>query len=198
MTVIHSLRFRLVLAFALVVIVAIGTASLFASRTSRGEIRQYQQRTCQIMMDKCGCLLLQYYSSDESWTNVQPLVEHMAALYGQRLILADDSGMVVADSELACVGMEYDRQWLGEDQQVQHVENEDDRLATLYMGPEPRSEANPASIQSLFSLVNRSLLWGGLFGLAAALMITLFLSQRMSAPIRALTVAARRLGQGDF
>ncbi|MDP2989495.1 MAG: ATP-binding protein, partial [Kiritimatiellota bacterium] len=46
--------------------------------------------------------------------------------------------------------------------------------------------------------IGRYLLWGALLAVAIALMLTFFLSRRISAPVKALTFAARRLGQGDL
>jgi signal transduction histidine kinase len=48
------------------------------------------------------------------------------------------------------------------------------------------------------SAITRFLLWGGLLAIGIALVITLFFSQRISSPIRALTSTARKLGKGDF
>jgi signal transduction histidine kinase len=69
---------------------------------------------------------------------------------------------------------------------------------TLYINPEAASEADSISVQSLANSINRFLLWGGLLAVGVAMVFTSFLSRRMSAPLRALTSAAKRVGQGDF
>ena len=42
---IRSLRFRLILAFTVVILIAIGTVSVFASQASRARIQEYQKQT---------------------------------------------------------------------------------------------------------------------------------------------------------
>ncbi len=106
--------------------------------------------------------------------------------------------MVVADSENKYLNMQYDPAWLGKDQQVEYIQNGDDNLGILYVGPETLSQTGIGSIQALASSVNQSIIWGSVLALAAALIITFFLSRRISAPVHALTVAATRLGEGDF
>jgi signal transduction histidine kinase len=50
----------------------------------------------------------------------------------------------------------------------------------------------------LSQAISRFLLWGALLAVAIALLFTFFLSRRISAPIKALALTARRLGQGDL
>ena len=195
---IHSLRFRLLLAFTLVICVAVGTISLFASQTSGAKIQQYQQQANQVKMDRAQCLLFQYYQNGEGWDNVQPVVQHMGSIYGQRTILVDRSGLVVADSELGYVGKQYDPKWLGKEQQIIDIRDGNDKVGVLYIGPEFMPQDSPASIQTMSSSINEFLLWGGILALVTALIITFFLAQRISAPIHAISLAAASLGKGDF
>lgn len=51
---------------------------------------------------------------------------------------------------------------------------------------------------SLSYAISRFLLWGALLAIGIALLLTLFLSRRISAPIKALTAASERLGRGDL
>ena len=122
----------------------------------------------------------------------------MANLYGQSIIMTDTTGIVVADSDKLHIGMKYDPAWLGKDQQVQTIQNGDEKLGTLYLSSDVISETGVGSILALSSAINQYLLLGGVLALIAALVITLFLSKRLSAPIHALTVATRRIGAGDF
>lgn len=129
---------------------------------------------------------------------MQPVVQHMGSIYGQRTILADSSGLVVADSELDYVGKQYDPVWLGQEQQVLDIRDGNNEVGILYIGPEFVSQDSPASIQTVSSSINEFLLWGGILALVTALIITFFLAQRISAPIHAISLAAGKLGKGDF
>ena len=63
-------------------------------------------------MDRAQCLLFQYYQHGGGWDEVQPVVQHMGSIYGQRTILVDRNGLVVADSELDYVGKQYDPKYI--------------------------------------------------------------------------------------
>jgi signal transduction histidine kinase len=51
---------------------------------------------------------------------------------------------------------------------------------------------------SLSQAISRFLFWGALLAIAIALLFTLFLSRRILAPVKALTLTARQLGRGDL
>lgn len=195
---IYSLRLRLILAFTLVILIAIGTVSLFTSQASRTRIQQYVAQTEQVKLDRATCFIGQYFMDEGDWSGVQMPVEHMANLYGQRIIMTDASGTVVGDSNNLHLGMKYDQTWLGEGQQAQPIENGGEYLGTLYLSSDVLSQTGVGSILALASAINQSLLLGGVLALSAALVITLFLSRLLSAPIHALTLATQRVGAGDF
>ncbi len=195
---IRSLRFRLILAFTLVILIAIGTVSIFASQASQAKIKEYEQHTEQVKFDRANRLLTVYFMNGENLGGLQVPIEHMASLYGQTIIMTDTSGTVVADSDSLHVGMKYDPTWLGKDQQVETIQNGGSILGTLYLSPDVLSQTGAGSIKSLSGAINLFLLLGGVLALVAALIITLFLSRRLSAPIHALTLATRRIGAGDF
>ena len=51
---VHSLRFRLIVAFTLVILVAIGTVYFFTKQTTGGEIRRYGERIEQARSSRVG------------------------------------------------------------------------------------------------------------------------------------------------
>jgi len=192
---IHSLRFRLLVAFILVILVTIGTISLFVSRGAEGEIQQYEEHGEQIRIARIERSLSHYYSQRQNWTGIQPFVEQMGTLYGQRVVLTDVSGVVVADSRGELLGKPYHPDSQGRTLPSQWGKG---ALGTLYISPESSAEADSTSTQSLSESINRFLLWGGLLAVAIALVFTFVLSRRILAPIQTLTVAVKRLGQGDL
>lgn len=194
----RSLRFRLILAFTLVILIAIGTVSIFASQASQARIQEYEKKTEQVKLDRANRLVFMYIMRGGDLPGLQMTVEHMAGIYGQNIIMADASGIVVADSDNKHIGMKYDPVWLGEDQQVQPIRSGDSILGTLYLSTDVLSQTGVGSILSLSGAINQFLLLGGLLALVAALIITLFISRRLSAPIHALTLATRKVSGGDF
>jgi len=191
--VIHSLRFRLLLAFALVILVAVGAIYLFVSQTTGGEIHRYGERSEQARVGRVAFELHRYYREHGDWEGIQPYVEQWGNLYGKRIILTDSSGAVMADSQGELLGQQYcpDASGMG-----LLPPWEGGNVGTLYISPGP-SEFFPSPI-SLSQTINRFLLWGALLAIAAALLITFFLSRRISAPVKALTLAAGQLGRGDL
>ena len=190
---IRSLQFRLLVAFSLVIVVAIGTVSLFVHLSARGEIQQYERRGELIRSTRMESLLSRYYSLNGTWAGIEPLVEHMATLYDQRITLADSSETVVADSDRGFLGKKSDPRWPGTALRMPTTRS---KVGTLYINPESVPRAD--SIESLSGSMNRFLLWGGLLAIAFAMVLTFALSRRISGPIHALTMAARRIGRGDF
>jgi len=198
---IHSLRLRLLVAFIIVIAVAIGTVSLFVSQSTKSEIQQYQQHTQEIRSARIEYLLSRHYSQRGGWIDIQPFVEQMGTLYGQRIVLVDSSGVVVADSGEDFLGRRPEPGWPGRPLSMipaSPMPPGASRLGTLYINPESVPEADSTSVQNLSSSINSFLLWGGLLAGGVALAFTFVLSRRISAPIRVLTSAARRLGQGDY
>ncbi|MBI4186091.1 MAG: HAMP domain-containing protein [Chloroflexi bacterium] len=211
---IHSLRFRLLLAFTLVIMIAVGTVYFFVSQTSGGEIRRYGERSEQARSSRVGFELYRYYRMHGSWEGIQPYVEQWGSLYGRRIILTDSSEVVVADSEGELLGQQYRPDvtrpltppWEGSSGRL-HISPEapSDLPEPLWEGVAseiPRISPQPPpgfpSPLSLSQAISRFLLRGGLLALAIALLLTFFLSRRILAPVKALAFAAGRLGQGDL
>ena len=190
---VHSLRFRLIVAFSLVIMVAVGAVFFFVSQTAEGEIRRYGERSEQARFGRVGFELTHYYREHGNWEGIQPYVEQWGSLYGRRIILTDSSGVVVADSQGELLGQQYYPDTAG---MRFPPPWEGSSVGTLYISPEP-SAGFPSPL-SLLQAISRFILWGALLAAAIALLFTFFLSRRISSPIKAIALAARQLGQGDL
>ena len=188
---IHTLRFRLLMAFILVILVAIGMGSIFISITIGGEIRQYEEYIDQIRLGRTERLLSRYYFDFGTWEGIQPLIEQMGSLYERRVLITDSSDIVIADSQNELIGEHYKSD-----------------SPSIPMAPRPgggsqgmlyilRNESESASA-TLIKALNRFLLLGGVLALIVAVIVTFIISRLVLKPVQALTVAARRLGDGDF
>ncbi len=190
---IHSLRFRLLISFALIILVAVGAIYLFVSRNAVVEIGRFGERSEQARFGRVAFELNRYYDAHGNWDGIEPYVEQWGSLYGRRIILTDSTGVVVADSQEELLGQQYHPDtpgmrfpppWQGEG------------VGTLYISPAP-SEVFPSPV-GLSVAINRFLIWGALLAIAVAFLITYFLSRQISAPVKALTSAVRRMGRGDL
>jgi signal transduction histidine kinase len=215
----HSLNFRLLLAFALVIIVTIGSVFFFTYLTTRSEISQFGERMEMMQARRVGTELSSYYYQKGGWEGIQPFVAQWGNLYGRRIILTDSSGVVVADSGGELLGEAYVGEATGIPLPLPPAilmppesgapqpplfeipvspPSETDTIGTLYLSPRLASEIDAASLNIVYWAIGRFFIWGGLAAIAIALLLTLVLSRQILAPIRALTQAAQRLGKGDF
>ena len=185
---IRSMQFRLLVAFTLVVLVATGAVSFFVARNAGSEIQQYQRLSDETRSSRAEYLLAQIYFQRQGWTDIQPFVEQLGTLYGQRVVIADNSGTVVADSAGGFLGKHDDPRWAAS---ARPLRRGGAQFGTLYVNPEALSPND--SVQNLAASINRYLLWGGLMAIGLATLLTFWLSRRISAPVHAMTKAVRRL-----
>jgi signal transduction histidine kinase len=214
----HSLNFRLLAAFTFVIIVIIGTVFFFTYRTTRGEISRIEERLQTAQDRQVEIELTRYYQLTGTWTGVQPQVIQWGKLYNSRIIITDNVGIVLADSEGKLIGTKYTTEESGRtlvttiggfggmmrtapnttpDQTVVPMI----RTVTtgmLYVIHSDSTDINRASLQITYKTIGRFFLWGGLLAVAIALILTFFLSRRILAPVKALTTATREFGKGHF
>ena len=190
---IHSLRFRLLMAFTLVILVAVGAVYFFVSQTAGGETRRFLESSEQARFSRVVFELHRYYRQQGDWEGIQSYVEQWGSLYGRRIILTDASGVVVADSQDELLGeqrpadtpgMPVSPPWAG------------GTAGILYISPEPLTDF-PSPL-GFSQAIGRFLIWGALLAVAIALLLTFYLSRRISTPVKVLTLTARQLGQGDL
>lgn len=190
---INSLRFRLIISFIAVIMVTIGSISIFVNQRALSELRRFEESREQILTERMVFELSRYYLWHGGWEGIQPFVDQVASLYGQRIVLTDASGKVIADSEADLLGEQYQPEssgsvitpmWSGR------------TLGTLYISP--RLPTDPISLMRLSAPIIRYTIWGGLIAAGIALAITFLLSKRISDPVKKLTLATRRLGEGDL
>jgi signal transduction histidine kinase len=196
--VVHSLQFRLLLAFTLVVVVTIGATFFFIYHTTRSEISQFEQRVEDIRVGRIEVELSRYYYQQGNWEGIQPFVEQWGNIHGQRIILTDNQGTVIADSQGDLLGEQYQADAPG--RVISFLWGED-AIGTLYITPEPSPQAGfppPPSTPVLYLAIGRFFIWGGLVAVAIAVALAFLLSRRTLVPVKALTSAAERLGRGDF
>lgn len=205
---IHSFRFRLFLAFTAVILVTVGAVTFFVNRAAKQEIYQYTQRIETARFSRVGFELYRYYHMTGGWSGIQPYVQQWGSLYGRRIILTDATNTVVADSDASLLGQQYSS---SDAPCIQLSPMRQDTVSgTLYINPEsgtdfpspPRDALiQPSDFPSILYVsqqISSYLLWGTLLAILLAVLFTFFLSRRISAPVKALSVAARRLGQGDL
>lgn len=194
---IHSLNFRLLAAFGLVIIIIISAAFFFAHRAARAEIGRIEEQIELSQVRRMEGLLTTFYFGNRNWEGIQPYVEELGDFYGRRIILTDPNNIVVADSEEELIGTTY----------ADHNNSQERKMnppwaaafiGTLHVDTAEPSEVNKAAMQIAFNSIGRFFIWGGLIAVVVALILTFILSRRILSPVKALTEASKKLGKGDF
>jgi signal transduction histidine kinase len=103
MTMLRSLRLRLLLTLIGVVVVAVGSVALFASRVTSRELQRYAELDMERNQQLTETLMV-YYAEHSDGGNSQELVGQLSERSGERAILTDGAGMVMADSAGQLVG----------------------------------------------------------------------------------------------
>jgi signal transduction histidine kinase len=209
----HSLRFRLLVTLILVVVAAIGGMAFFNTLATTRMFTRYEEDRRTTRHQRLEWLLAQHYVQNENWSGVQPVVERMGQITGERVILTDQEGQILADSAGELVGQTVDQDWDTPAAQILYHGTEVGVLYTDFSGwdvdpekvfpdsakvrPPPPPGAEPESMAFLAS-VNRVLLIVAVVAGLSAMLLILGLSRRILAPVEALTAAVRRMEAGDL
>ena len=188
----RSLRFRLLLATILVVLIAVGVTAFVASRRTTGEFQRYVERRGPLDDRRLAFFLARTYDRTKSWDGIQAEIEQLAQISGQRVVVADGDRKIVADSEDKLIGKTVDTKW---PPPAAALVSEGTLVGDAL--PRPASGAERADAAFL-AAVNRSVLFGALIAGLAAVAVTLALSSRILRPVERLTAAAQRMERGDL
>ncbi|MCJ7604481.1 MAG: ATP-binding protein [Dehalococcoidales bacterium] len=198
----HSLNFRLMAAFTLIIMVIMGSAFFFAYRTAYRELSQVEVQLQVIQDKRVEVELVRLFQFMRSWEGVQPFVVQMGNLYGRHIIITDAEGIVVAASNEDLIGRRYEGDEPGTalsgTMGMGFGRMSTGSVGTLHILPGDAADINRAALEISYHTIGRFFLWGGAMAVAIALVLTFVLSRRILAPVRALTQAARRFGKGEF
>jgi signal transduction histidine kinase len=215
----HSLNFRLLAAFTFVIIVTIGSVFFFTYQTTHNEINRIGERLQTAQDRRVETELARYYQFAQTWQGIQPQIVQWGIIYNLRIILTDNNGLVLADSDGKLIGTKYTSKDPGHPLMTvtsragsifrtgQDAANPDltavplmetTPAGTLYITHGTIPDINRTSLQITYNTIGRFFLWGGLLAIAIAFLLTFILSRRILAPVKSLTSASRRFGKGDF
>jgi len=228
---VRSLWFKLMGAFALVILVGVAIVMFATLRTTTGQFDLYISQQGQSWAQSLVPSLADYYTRTGSWKNVQSVLQSptsnvtlapspqgpstgvggmmggmmgqggmgnmvmsndMWAMMGQRLVLADASGTVVADTANVMVGIHLADNELRNGTPVSTNGRQVGTLlvATLDVPSSPINQfRRSVSISVLIS--------GGIAGVIALLMGSLLFFQ-VTRPMRRLSQAAQNIAAGDL
>lgn len=205
MTMKLSLFWKLMAAFAVVVVVTVGGVTLVARQTTANEFRQYAFGGG-ANVDQLVAQMADYYARNGSWTGLQAVVNTGGAaggrgmmrggMGGPRIIVADAQGNVVADSAGAASGQMPSAQ-------LAHgapITVGGQRVGTLLSAGAASMMGGMmgAPEQNFLDRVNRAVLLAGLAAGVVALLLGFIVFRSITAPLNRLTRAAHAVATGDL
>ncbi len=190
----NKLQVKLFAAFLAVILAAVGTSVMYVKQGAEQEIVVYEERTERLYLLRMEHWLLGYYAHGGGWDDIAIYIEEMEVLSGQRVILTAYDGTVIADSQGELLGEFFEPEDWSSRPLIHH--RGEGLLGTLYVSPEPTIESELT--RELAASINYALYVGSLIAVGIALLVTIFLSRAIAAPVKELSDSALRVGRGDF
>ncbi|OGO23995.1 MAG: hypothetical protein A2Z28_03510 [Chloroflexi bacterium RBG_16_51_9] len=208
----HSLNWKLAGALLLIVVVSVGLMSYLTNQSTTREFRDYVMQGNAMHASGVGNSLSGFYSRQGNWNGVQGVLPGLLRMNGDRLIVADASGMIVGDTDGNAMGDTVSK--LGLAGYGTPVTVSGLAVGSFYflysgtggmmggmiimMGGQPVPAGTNTAEADFLGRVNRSIWITGLAAAAIALLAGLFLTRQITSPVRALTRGAREISRGNL
>lgn len=211
----RSLGTHLWLAMALVALLGIGTVVLVAGNAISHEFVSYAHAGRQARAQVWAPVLADYFQRTGSWGGVEAELEELVSLgqtrqgrgggrgigagnlsHGagqERAFILDADGRVVADTGRTLLGRTLDEHLRS---QGAAIESGGQPVGTLLLTTGDLSGVS-ALEQEYLQAVRRAVLYAAGAVLLAALLVSMYLSRQLAAPLRRLTQAAEQMGAGS-
>ncbi len=208
----RSLLFRLMAAFALVILAVVAIIFVVANQTTTSEFRSYMFRGGMSQTDQIANELAAYYAARGSWQGVDGFIASSsgmgqmmgggqgrgrgfgATMGNNSLSVADANGVIVAAGDGSGVGQMAPSAQLSRGTAI--VVN-GQTVGTL-MDQSPAVTVLDAAQQDFLARVNLSILFAGIAAGLIAFVVGFVLFRQITAPLDALAAASRRIAAGDL
>ena len=195
-----SLWFRLVVGFALILAVTLGSVSFYIANAAEREAENFERLQERVRENRIKRLVSRAYTAqpdDEGdGKQLQQVLERSGPLVGRRIVVRDREGNIVGDSH-HWEGPPWRRSKKGE--RHSPIMFGGQQVGSVEVGPNlPGDTPDEPSVSHLVSSINNFLIWTGLAaGLGGVLLVSL-VSRQILSPVQALGAVASRLGRGDL
>lgn len=191
-----SLQFRLIVGFALVLAITLGSISLYIGYAAKREVAKVEQELERVRAARVERLVSQYYEVQGDWKGLQPILERASSLYSRHFVVTDEDGNVVGDS-LRRFGHPFRKGKF--DVRPAPLHRSGRQIGALLVGPSDAPEGLPEPRLTRFAdAINRALLWAGAAAGAGAVLMVSLVSGRALSSVSVLSSVARQLGRGDL
>jgi two-component system sensor histidine kinase BaeS len=207
---------RLLLAFAAILLCAVIVPTIYVRQQSRMEFREYADSSqAQVRVQLAGGLARIYLRDGATWRGDTSVAGGIAEFLGQKIIVTDAGGTVVADSDGQRVGQHFagEAGWQATPIDDQAIRSTGSNVVTapgrvIILRPDLNTVYGTLWVESTDAEVAR----GGAFldrlqhvtvlsasvAFVAALILSLILARVIGHPLETLTRAVRRMGAGDL
>lgn len=193
---------RLFIAFALIALVSIATITVIARQSTAREVRAFMFRGNMINPDDLASALEKYYLSTGSWENVESQIRSfsrgkgqggMGQMMRQHLRLADETGRLIVDTASSPPMGSLTSQEI-----ANSITLKQNGQTIGYLAIEGGMNFTVTDSQFLLNRLNRAALTAGLVAVSISLLLAIILAYQILRPIKSMTYAAQRLGEGDL
>lgn len=200
------MRLRLLISFALIVLLAIGGVVLFVRADSAQQVTNYMLRGGMVGAEELVDGLQSYYSDNGGWQGVEDLFSASQngsrqgmgmgrrGMMSQRIQVADANGQILVDTDELTTGNELTP--AERDSAIRLTGSRNETIGYLLVAGGMSFRAGDE--QPLITRLNDAALRAGLIGLVIALLLAVAISTGLLRPVDRLTQAARKLSSGDL
>ena len=187
-----SLQWRLLTAFVMVIVIAVAVLALVGTQTTASEFGVFVERSGRMRYRPFAMMLARYYAQNQTWEGAQALIVNSVGWTGERMVLVDAQNVVVADSENVAIGQRFNP--TSADMRMD-IQSASQVVGRVYLNPSLEDARLSADF---LQATTRGLVLAGLAASFVAVLLSFLIARRITAPVRALTSAARRMARGDL
>jgi len=199
-----SMRWRLLGAFSLIILIALGTVALVSRYTTQQEVQEFLGHGGQVGLENLANDLETYYKDNNTWSGLETL-PGIGQGYGQgrrgganvstsQHILTDSEGSVLISPSADQLGTTLD-----DDILAQSITLTVSGQVVGYLIPEGGLTQLPADFEEiLIERVNQAVLISALISGSIAILIAFIIAALILKPVSGLSSAAANLSQGDL
>lgn len=190
----HSLRWKLALAFLLVIFVSVSLTTLLTVVRSGHLFDDYVLQAKDTYVQQVVETLDRHYASEGSWAGIQSVLSDMPLFDNNRLALADVSGVIVGDTNAEWLGKSAADMDLTNPVSVAISGNEVGRLYVLPSGEQGEGARHPDQGR-IYDLLG--VLWVAAVAVIAIL-LGFLVTRQLTKPIQDLKKGASRIASRDL
>ncbi len=206
----RSLSWKLGGALLVIVFVSVGLMAYLTNLSTTREFQQYVSRGNMMYAQAVADSLEDSYAEGGGWRNIEDILQSLTRSSDERMLVADSSGVIVADTAGEWLGRKTEEVGLGSGSQITSSGQTVGRLYILTsggvgMGRGPMRGRDfstmpmiPTAEDDFLNQVNDSLWKAGLIAVFAALVIGLILTRQITHPLRALISGVRHIARGEL